>query len=132
MKLRIENGLLIASLELKYGENKQTFENVLIDTGCAVTIFDTDMMDDIGLQLDILRGIPTKMYGVGGDGEVCYQQRVHGLCIDGQQINQFEMQLGMVSDMYGFDGLLGIDFMLHTGIDINFSKLQTSYDKDNT
>ncbi|MEH7009703.1 hypothetical protein V7087_02625 [Neobacillus niacini] len=41
-------------------------------------------------------GIPTTMYGVGGKGEVCNQQKVNGLKIDGQTLNDFNLQLGMV------------------------------------
>jgi hypothetical protein len=118
MKIRVENGLPIASLELVYGDNIKTFENVLVDT---------DLMADIGLVIDFVYGSPTTMYGVGGKGEVCNQQKVSGLYIDNQLLNDYSLQLGMVQDMYGFDGLLGIDFMLKTGLIVDFSTLTTSY-----
>ena len=79
MKLRIENGLPVASIELIYEGNTITFQNVLVDTGCAVTIFDTDLMAEIGVAIDFVNGVPTKMYGVGGVGEVCSQQTINGL-----------------------------------------------------
>jgi hypothetical protein len=130
MKIRVENGLPIASLELVFGDNIKTFENVLVDTGCAVTIFDTDLMADIGIVIDFVYGIPTTMYGVGGKGEFCNQQKVSGLYIDNQLLNEFSLQLGMVQDMYGFDGLIGLNYMLKTGFKIDFSTLTTSYKSD--
>jgi hypothetical protein len=131
MKIRIEKGLPIATLELVYGSKIITFNNVLFDTGCAVSIFDTDLMAEIGLSLDFVEGIPTKMYGVGGYGEICNQQLVNGLSIDGQLLDSYELQLGMVSEMYGFDGLLGFDYMIKTGLSIEFSTLEAKYRKNN-
>lgn len=86
-------------------------------------------MSEIGLLLDFVEGIPTKMYGVGGQGEICNQQKVNGLCMDGRMLNNYDLQLGMVSEMYGFDGLLGFDFMTKTGLFIEFSSLKTGYSK---
>ena len=130
MRLRVENGLPIATIEIKYGDNIKKFNNVLVDTGCSVTIFDTDLMSEVGVFIDFINGIPTTMYGVGGKGEVCNQQKVSGLIIDGQVLNDFNLQLGMIQDMYGFDGLLGLDFMLKTGMLLDFDLLKTEYKKN--
>lgn len=127
MIIRVDNGLPLATAELVFQGRKIILDNVLIDIGCAVTIFDTDVMAEIGVTIDFVNGIPTTMYGVGGKGEVCNQQKVSGLYIDGQLLNDFHLQLGMVQDMYGFDGLLGIDFMLETGILLDFKNLTTDY-----
>jgi hypothetical protein len=128
MNIRInEDGLPIATIDLESNGKKITLENVLVDTGCAVTIMDTDLLGEVGIIIDFKNGIPTTMYGVGGKGEVCYQQKVTGLAIDGQQLKNFDLQFGMVQDMYGFDGLIGTDFMLKTGLSINFSELKVEY-----
>jgi hypothetical protein len=84
MNIRIENGLPLATIDLVYNGNTITLSNVLVDTGCAVTIFVTDLMAEIDVVIDFVHGIPTTMYGVGGKGEVCNQQLVNGLYIDGQ------------------------------------------------
>lgn len=102
---------------------------MLVDTGCSITIFDTDLMSEIGILIDFINGIPTIMYGVGGRGEICNQQKVSRLIIDGQLLNDFTLQLGMIQDMYGFDGLLGLDFMLKTSLLLDFDLLQTKYKK---
>ncbi|MFZ3590223.1 aspartyl protease family protein [Bacillus sp. DJP31] len=127
MRIRVENGLPIASVRIEYAGESKMFNNVLVDTGCAVTIFDTDLMDEIGLTIDFVHGVATTMYGVGGKGEVCNQQKVNGLSVDGQLLSDFNIQLGMIQDMYGFNGLLGFDFMLKTGLIIDFNLLETQY-----
>jgi hypothetical protein len=127
MKIRIEDGLPLATVELVYFDKKIVLQDVLIDTECSVTIFDTDILAEIGVVIDFAKGIPTTMYGVGGKGEVCSQQKVSELYIDGQPLYDFNLQLGMVKDMYGFDGLIGIDFMLETGILLDFHSLKTTY-----
>lgn len=83
MKIRIEDGLPLATVELVYFDKKFEFQDVLIDTGCSVTIFDTDLMAEMGVIIDFAKGIPTTMYGVGGKGEVSIQQNVGELYIDG-------------------------------------------------
>ncbi|WP_373233413.1 aspartyl protease family protein [Cohnella sp.] len=127
MKLRIQNGLPIATVELNCHGNRIIMDNVLVDTGCAVTIFDTDLMAEIGVNIDFVNGVPTKMYGIGGVGEVCNQQRVNGLSIDGQVLNDFDLQLGMVQEIYGLDGLIGLDFMIATGLKLDFATLKAGY-----
>jgi hypothetical protein len=54
MNIRIENGLPIVSFEINHGEKVVLLTNVLLDTGCATTIFDTDVLAQIGIDLDIL------------------------------------------------------------------------------
>ncbi|WP_169907653.1 hypothetical protein [Priestia abyssalis] len=51
MKVRLENGLPIAAIEITHAEKTMILENVLLDTGCATTIFDTDLLVEIGIEL---------------------------------------------------------------------------------
>jgi hypothetical protein len=44
MNIRIENGLPIVSVEIKSGEKTVLLTDVLLDTGCVTTIFDTDAL----------------------------------------------------------------------------------------
>jgi hypothetical protein len=114
-------------MAIVYKGEKLQLNNVLVDTGCSDTIFDTDLMSKIGLYVDYVNGIPTKMYGVGGTGEVCNQQKVDGLLVDGQELDQFPLQLGITLDIYGFDGFIGLDFMMGMNMLIDFSTLGVSY-----
>ncbi|MFA9560358.1 hypothetical protein ACERII_23860 [Evansella sp. AB-rgal1] len=64
--------------------------------------------------------------GVGDKGEVCNQQLVTNLFVDGQ-LNKFPLQLGITQDIYVFDGFIGLDFMIETNMVIDFSKLEVNY-----
>jgi hypothetical protein len=56
--------------------------NVLLDSGCSITIFDPDILERIGIELDLVKGKTRVMYGVGGIGELCYEQNVGNLEVD--------------------------------------------------
>jgi hypothetical protein len=74
MKIRLHNGLPIVSLTLTHNDQTIQLSNVLFGTGCAATIFDTDLLSRIGIYIDFIHGRAKRMYGVGGKSEVCYEQ----------------------------------------------------------
>ncbi|WNS76047.1 hypothetical protein RRV45_03275 [Bacillus sp. DTU_2020_1000418_1_SI_GHA_SEK_038] len=53
MKFEMVEQLPLVSVEIEYNGMKKTFSNVLLDTGCASTILDTDLCEEIGLLLDL-------------------------------------------------------------------------------
>ncbi|WP_411344195.1 hypothetical protein ACE3MZ_21865 [Paenibacillus sp. WLX1005] len=124
MNINMINGLPVVSLKLTYGENVHVLERVLLDTGCSTTIFDTDAVQPIGLYIDFIQGQSVRMYGVGGQSELCYQQPVSGLYIDDLKLEEFTIQLGITRDTYGFDAILGVDILLHYGMVIDFKNLK--------
>jgi hypothetical protein len=127
MRLRLENGLPLVSFSCTYQEKTIVLKNVLFDTGCASTIFDTDLVANIGLNLDMINGTAKRMYGVGGASELCYEQVVEGLQIGTIILPSFKLQLGMTREPYGFDGILGIDFMAAVGLKVDFKKMNIEY-----
>lgn len=82
MKMHMLYGLPIVSIELSYQGNKLNLNNILLDTGCSTTIFDTDEVEQICLIIDRKTGRPRRMYGVGRESELCYEQAVFDLEID--------------------------------------------------
>ena len=68
------------------------------------------------------------MYGVGGQSELCYEQTVTDLEIDHFLLDSFQVQLGMTKETYGFNGILGADFMIKSGLIIDF-KEKTAFRK---
>lgn len=76
MKIRLQNGLPIVSLTLTRNDQSIVLNNVLFDTGCAATVFDTDALAAIGIYIDFINGRAKRMYGVGGTSEVCYEQQI--------------------------------------------------------
>lgn len=94
-----------------------------MDTGCSNTIFDTDAVEDIDLVIDPIKGKARRMYGVGGKSELCYEQTVSDLTIEEFILRDFTIQLGITRENYGFDAILGVDFMRTNGIIIDFENL---------
>jgi hypothetical protein len=125
--LKLESGLPIVSFTCTYQEKTIELKNVLFDTGCASTIFDTDLLANIGLYLDLINGTAKRMYGVGGASELCYEQVVEGLQIGTIILPSFKLQLGMTREPYGFEGILGIDFMTAVGLKVDFKKMNIEY-----
>ncbi|KJB85425.1 hypothetical protein AZ66_24680 [Paenibacillus sp. E194] len=123
MKIHLINGLPIISLPLSYKNKSTLLNNVLLDTGCSTTIFDTDLVEPIGLDIDFINGKSVRMYGVGGSSELCYQQVISDLTIDHILLKEFTVQLGLTREPYGFDAILGVDFLYRYGLKIDFEKL---------
>ncbi len=123
MKIKLQNGLPIVSLTLTRNDQSIVLNNVLFDTGCAATVFDTDALAAIGIHIDFINGRAKRMYGVGGTSEICYEQQIGELRIEKVTLNNFPIQLGSIQEPYGFDGIVGIDFMIRTKCRVNFDTL---------
>jgi hypothetical protein len=85
--------------------------------------FDTDEVEDIGLIIDRKKGRPRRMYGVGGESELCYEQFVSDIKINEYFFNSFQFQLGITKETYGFNGILGVDFMTDSKVIIDFNEM---------
>jgi hypothetical protein len=116
----MEDGLPIVTVSLRYKGRMLRLDDVLLDTGCSTTIFDTDEVEVMGLIIDRKNGRPRRMYGVGGESELCYEQTVNDLEIDNYHLDSFQIQLGITKETYGFNGILGVDFMIKSGLIIDF------------
>ncbi|WP_281889156.1 aspartyl protease family protein [Paenibacillus sp. YYML68] len=127
MQIQMKDGLPIVSLNVSYEGKTICLENVLFDTGCAATVFDTDLMASIDLHIDFINGTAKRMYGIGGTSEACYEQLIPNLIIDGLHFETFRMQLGSIQEPYGFEGILGIDYMQRTGLKVDFEKMNIRY-----
>lgn len=123
MNIRLQNGLPIVSVTLTYNDQSAILQNVLFDTGCAATVFDTDALAAINIHIDFINGQAKRMYGVGGTSEICYEQHIPDLLIEQLRLNDFPIQLGSIQEPYGFDGILGIDFMMRAKCKVDFENL---------
>lgn len=121
MKIQMQEGLPIVSVALAYKGKAIQLDEILLDTGCSTTIFDTDEVEKVGLIIDRNNGRPRRMYRVDGESELCYEQTVDGLEIDCFSLNSFQLQLGITKETYGFNGILGVDFMIESGLIIDFN-----------
>jgi hypothetical protein len=123
MKIKIKNGLPVVSINLTFHNQSLQLDQVLLDTGCSTTIFDTDKVESIGLEIDFINGRSVRMFGVGGQSELCYQQVVTNLSINNIRLNDYTIQLGITKETYGFDAILGTDILSKFGLKIDFENL---------
>jgi predicted aspartyl protease len=123
MKINMRNGLPIVSITVVYQDKSIVLNDVLLDTGCAVSVFDTDIVEQVGLFIDRNSGRAVRMYGVGGQSELSFQQNVANISINDVSLDDFTLQLGMTKIPYGFDAILGADFCERAGIIIDFNQL---------
>lgn len=123
MKIEMCEGLPLVSILLSYNAKTMQLNDVLLDTGCSTTIFDTDELEAIGLIIDRANGSPRRMYGVGGESELCYEQIVSDLKINHHLFESFKLQLGITKETDGFNGILGIDFMIESGAIIDLKEM---------
>lgn len=124
MKIQLKQGLPIISLLLTHKDDSVVIQNILFDTGCAATVFDTDILAEVGIHIDFINGKAKRMYGVGGTSEICYEQSISNLYIEGIALDDFPIQLGSMREPYGFNGILGIDFMIRSKCKDDFEKMK--------
>ncbi|WP_106768563.1 aspartyl protease family protein [Paenibacillus faecalis] len=127
MKIQLQHGLPIVSLNITHNNQSIILPNVLFDTGCAATVFDTDILVQIGIYIDFINGKVKRMYGVGGTSEICYEQVIPELQIEHFTLDDFPIQLGSIQEPYGFDGILGIDFMTRAKCKANFETMEITF-----
>lgn len=120
MKFIIKNGLPVVAVDFFYHGSHAHMKNVLIDTGCAISIFDVDAAGAADLRIDPINGVIKRMYGIGGQSELCYEQKLNEVNIGEFYFSSFVLQLGMTRKPYGFDGILGSDFFQKTKSVIDF------------
>ncbi|MDR9744360.1 aspartyl protease family protein [Paenibacillus taichungensis] len=120
MRIRLVNGLPIIEVLFTYQNQSVLLPNVLLDTGCATTIFDIDLIEPTGLTIDPIQG---RAVGIGGQSELSFQQPVHSLTLNHHTLNDFVIQLGQTKEPYGFDGILGVDFLSTLQLNIDFKDM---------
>lgn len=123
MKINMIDHLPIVSINIDYNGMSKMFNHVLLDTGCSSTILDTDLSEEIDLLLDLENAVTRKMYGIGGT-EICIEQKVKSIFLDKFHLTDFTIQLGDVKEMYGFDGIIGNDFLIANKLIIDFNQME--------
>ncbi|WKB35838.1 hypothetical protein QS257_21310 [Terrilactibacillus sp. S3-3] len=60
MKIHMQDGLPIVSVSLAYKGKAIRLDDILLDTGCSTTIFDTDKVEEVGITIDRKNGRPRR------------------------------------------------------------------------
>jgi predicted aspartyl protease len=120
--LRLEDELLLATVEVAHQGRKLTLSRVLIDTGSGSTAFATDAMETIGVQPeeeDIVR----RIRGVGGY-ETIVSKQIERLSIGAITQRDVEIEVTAMGYGFGLEGIIGMDFLMQVGAIIDLAKME--------
>ncbi|MCP1309986.1 retropepsin-like aspartic protease [Paenibacillus tyrfis] len=117
MNITEEYGLPFVSLTIVYKGKKLELQKVLLDTGSASTLFNADLVRDIGVVPEENDVVDT-IRGVGGI-EYVYTKYLDAIEFDGITIEQFQVEIGSMDYGIEIEGIIGFDFMKAAGLIID-------------
>jgi predicted aspartyl protease len=121
MKIDYKYGLLLVDISLTFKGKSIVIENMVVDTGAARTLISQNVVEEIGLGVDLHDKIVT-YYGIGGK-EHAFRKRVDQIQVGEFTIEEVELDF----NDFGYDdinGLLGLDLLMKAGYSIDLSQLQ--------
>ncbi|MDC3418423.1 retropepsin-like aspartic protease [Aquibacillus salsiterrae] len=121
MKARHKYGLLLVDITLTFNGKSKLIDNMIVDTGAARTLISQDIVEDIGLHVDLHDRIVT-YFGVGGK-EHAFRKKVDKIQISDFVVKHIEVDF----NDFGYDdinGLLGLDLLMKAGFNIDLLKLE--------
>jgi predicted aspartyl protease len=121
MKINYKYGLLLVDIALTLNGKSKVIENMVVDTGAAKTLISQDVVEDIGLGVDLQDRIVT-YYGIGGK-EHAFRKRVDLIQVGDFTVEEVEIDF----NDFGYDdinGLLGLDLLMNAGFMIDLLQLQ--------
>jgi hypothetical protein len=124
MKIRMHNGLPYCQASLIHQNQQKTFNNILLDTGSASTLFAADEVLAIGLQFEY-QDVVRRICGVGGS-EFVFAKHVDCLILGSFELIDFEIEIGTMDYGFAIDGIIGINFLRQVGACIDLAKLEIS------
>ncbi|TFE19250.1 retropepsin-like aspartic protease [Cohnella luojiensis] len=102
-----------------YNNKSIRLPRVLIDTGSSSTILKLDLVEEIGLTVELDDVLGT-ISGVGGS-EFVFFKTVDAIEINDFRIENFQVDIGTMNYGINIDGIIGMDFLLRARgiIDLN-------------
>ena len=110
MKLYLEKRLLFTSVLFEHDGLSITLKRVLVDTGSAATIFQTEILASIGVIYAPDDEVH-EVFGVGGS-ELVFQKRLDKVVCAELKMVDFPVEVGWLDYWIRLDGILGLDFCL--------------------
>ena len=122
MRIRIQEGLPYVTVTLTYQGQQRTLDKVILDTGSAGTVFSIHHVSSIGLLPGPNDAIH-RITGVGGS-EFVFAKTVDNLAVGDLHVNRFVIEIGGMDYGLDLEGLIGMDFLLHTGAVIDLAHFE--------
>ncbi|GIK64113.1 MAG: hypothetical protein BroJett018_19070 [Chloroflexota bacterium] len=121
-QISINQNLPFVTVTLRANGKTVQLPNILLDTGSAATIFKTDDLIELGIQVELTDRIRT-MVGIGGS-EVVVEKQIEAIKVGEIEITPFKIQMGALDYGYSIRGILGLDFLLRASVILDFKNLE--------
>ena len=125
MRLILKDSLPFTNVQLHYHGAEIEIPDVLIDTGSASTILAAHLVAQAGIEPEMSDTLYT-IRGVGGT-ETVFSRRVDLLKVGPSTVADFEIEIGGMDYGFEINGILGMDYMLQTGMIINLDGLSLEW-----
>jgi hypothetical protein len=122
MKIRVVDGQPIVSVTLEHDGQRVEFENVLLDTGSGGSLFPTDKLNQAGIQPKP-GAIIRQIVGIGGSESVI-EMPVDRIIVGEMTLDNFIIESGKSYEEFGFEAILGFDFLHATQAVIDLKKME--------
>lgn len=122
MKIEYRDGLLFVSLTLEYEGRTQIIDNVILDTGAAQSLIDTDAADTLSLETDD-DDIIVPMVGIGGI-DYSVRKQIDSLVFGSYHLKRPTIDFGNLGAHPGVNGLLGSDILVQGRFVIDLDKME--------
>jgi hypothetical protein len=117
MNIFEEHGLPFVSVTIVFRGKELRMSKVLLDTGSASTLFNADLVREIGVIPEGSDVVDT-IRGVGGV-EYVYAKSLEAIYFDGLSVEHFQVEIGSMDYGMEIDGIIGFDFMKEAGLVID-------------
>ncbi len=124
MNIQLRDGLPFVTVSVTYQGQTALLANGLLDTGSAGTVLSTDRLLEIGLTMEPQDPL-YRIHGVGGS-EFVFGKAVDRIELDELHVENFKIEVGALAYGIELNGILGLDFLLAVGANIDLARLQIS------
>ena len=124
MKMRVSGGLLFVTVVINHNGQSLTLNNAILDTGSRGCVFPTETLEKIGIRwanTDEFR----RLRGIGGS-EIIFLKTIDQLVLENLSCDQLEVEVGAMDYGFGIEAIIGLDFLLSVGAQIDLANLEIS------
>ena len=121
MQLTLIDNLPFSTITVTYKGVTAIIDKILVDTGSVTTILAVDVVAALNIipepqdTLHLIRGV--------GGTEVVFRRKLDALKLGEHGINDIEVEIGGMDYGFTINGILGMDFMIRTGVIINLKTM---------
>ena len=120
--VREYDGLPVVTVDFAHRGAKLTLNNVVVDTGAAISVFKTDDMEQIGIVPEPFDVLDSRR-GVGGSERVI-EKTVDEISVGELTLGDFDFDMSSMHYADDIDGLLGYDFLKAVEAVVDFGRMQ--------